>query len=443
MKTYSSYNDTGIIWLGKIPSSWRIKSIKHNTYVKGRIGWQGLNSDEYGDVGAYLVTGTDFDKGRINWNTCHHISEERYAEDPYIQLQDKDLLITKDGTIGKIALVDKLPDKATLNSGVFVARPKTDDYITPFIYWVLNSTVFNVFIDYTKTGSTIQHLYQQTFVEFSYPVPSLPEQQAIADFLDRKTSQIDTLIEKKQRQIELLQEQRAALINHVVTKGLNPNVKMKDSGVEWLGEIPSHWDMVRLRHISPTISVGLVIQPTQYVDEDGTVPFLYGSNIRENSFLLDNVRKISPESSQKLNTSMLHAGDLVTVRVGYPGVTAVIPPFLEGANCASMMIVRKSDFVLSEYLCCTMNSRVGMLQVGAVQYGAAQKQFNISHAVDFIYPIPPLEEQKIIVDYLEGKSQGIYRLISIIQKQIEMLQEYRTALISEAVTGKINVRAAV
>src|SRR5688572_30821911 len=183
MKVYPAYKETGIIWLGKIPESWQIKRIKHNTYVKGRIGWQGLNSNEYGDVGPYLVTGTDFSAGRINWDTCHHISEERYAEDPYIQLQDKDLLITKDGTIGKIALVDNLPDKATLNSGVFVTRPQNADYITPFMYWILNSAVFNTFIDFIKMGSTIQHLYQRTFVEFSYPVPSIPEQQAIVDFL--------------------------------------------------------------------------------------------------------------------------------------------------------------------------------------------------------------------------------------------------------------------
>lgn len=434
MKAYPSYVQSGLIWMGIIPKHWELRRFKFLSVVSKK-----RNDD-------------DIDRQMLSVSQYHGIVPKEYEfeiqkrskEDSltYLVVEENQLVLNtmwlNYGGIG----VSKL---SGIVSPAYRVYDLAKDLYPRFAHYLFRSASY--IDEYTRLAYGIRPNSLQVSVEgfgnLLTPLPPLPEQQAIADFLDRKTAQIDTLIEKKQQQIDLLQEQRTALINHAVTKGLNPDVHMKDSGVEWLGEIPSHWDMVRLRHISPTISVGLVIQPTQYVDEDGTVPFLYGSNIRENSFLLDDVRKISPESSQKLNTSMLHTGDLVTVRVGYPGVTAVIPPFLEGANCASMMIVRKSDFVLSEFLCYTMNSRVGMLQVGAVQYGAAQKQFNISHAVDFIYPIPPLEEQQIIVDYLEGKSQGIYRLISILQKQIEMLQEYRTALISEAVTGKIDVRTAV
>ena len=249
MKRYPAYKDSGVEWIGEIPEHWGNSKIKYNTYVKGRIGWQGLTTSEYIDEGPFLVTGTDFQQGVVDWNTCQHVSEDRYDQDEYIQLQENDLLITKDGTIGKIALAKDFHGKATLNSGVFVTRPRNGTYTNDFMFWILNSKVFDEYIEFIKTGTTISHLYQNTFVEFAYPLPGADEQEQIANYLHHKTHLIDTLIEKKQKQIELLQEQRAAIINQAVTKGLNPNVKMKDSGIEWLGEVPEHWRKTLLKHI--------------------------------------------------------------------------------------------------------------------------------------------------------------------------------------------------
>lgn len=243
-KPYPKYKSSGIGWIGNLPIHWKHGKIKYSTYVKGRIGWQGLRSDEFVDEGCFCVTGTDFKEGKIAWETCYRVSDGRYEEDPYIQLKEGDLLITKDGTIGKVALVKGLSGRATLNSGVFLTRPLMGEYLTDFMYWVLSSDVFQRYFDLTKSGSTIQHLYQNVFVDFCYPLPSVPEQQAIATYLDDKTRKIDTLIAKKQRLIELLKEQRTAIINQAVTKGINPNVRMKDSGVEWIGEIPEHWEVV-------------------------------------------------------------------------------------------------------------------------------------------------------------------------------------------------------
>ncbi|MCS3924441.1 restriction endonuclease subunit S [Methanosalsum natronophilum] len=209
--------DSGIEWIGEIPEHWDTIRIKHATYVKGRIGWHGLRSDEFIDEGAFLVTGTDFVNGRINWDSCYHISKNRYDQDPYIQLKENDLLITKDGTIGKVALVKGLKSEATLNSGIFVTRPLSNNYITDFMYWILNSEVFTAFFEYMSNGTTIQHLYQNVFNEFAFPIPPLKEQQAIADYLDNETSQIDNLIEKTEQSIEYLKEYRTALISSAVT----------------------------------------------------------------------------------------------------------------------------------------------------------------------------------------------------------------------------------
>lgn len=165
MKAYPAYKDSGVKWIGQVPKEWRFKRIKHTTYVKGRIGWKGLRSDEFLEKGyAFLITGTDFSNGLIDWKTCYHIDRERYEEDPYIQLKEDDLLITKDGTIGKVALVKNLDGFACLNSGIFVVRPTTPDYITRYMYWVLISSTFKEFNHYTSSGSTIKHLYQNVLV---------------------------------------------------------------------------------------------------------------------------------------------------------------------------------------------------------------------------------------------------------------------------------------
>lgn len=209
--------DSKIEWVGKIPESWDITKIKYNTYVKGRIGWQGLKSDEFIDEGAYLVTGTDLIDGTISWDSCYHIGNERYNEAPEIQLRNGDLLITKDGTIGKVAIVKDMPDRAILNSGLFVTRPINNAYLTKYMYWILNSNVFWRYFRYFETGSTIKHLYQETFVNFSFPLPSLDEQERISDFLDSKTSVIDNVITDIIIQIDKLKEYRQSIISEAVT----------------------------------------------------------------------------------------------------------------------------------------------------------------------------------------------------------------------------------
>lgn len=216
---------SGIEWIGEIPEEWKIKRLKFNTYIKARVGWHGLKSDEFyfeGD-GAYCITGTDFKNKIINWDNCYKVPFERYEEDPYIQLKEDDLLITKDGTIGKVALVKNLEGKATLNSGVFVVRPKNEDYINEYLYWILQSKVMTEFVNLTSRGSTIIHLYQDTFQNMFIPIPSIDEQKQIVDFIDYKTAEIDKIIKRIEREIELINEYRTSLINEVVTGKITLN----------------------------------------------------------------------------------------------------------------------------------------------------------------------------------------------------------------------------
>jgi type I restriction enzyme S subunit len=324
-------------------------------------------------------------------------------------------------------------EKVWINNHIHVLRIK-NGFDSKFVVYSLNATDYGQWIN----GSTRDKLTQENMGSIKIDFPPLPEQRAIADHLDSETARIDSLIAAKERLLELLAEKRSAIINQVVTKGLNSDVKMKDSGVAWLGYMPSHWEVKRLKHISPSQSVGLVINPSSYVTDVG-VPFLYGGDISEGHISIENARRISPENSKLLEQSMLRTGDLVMVRVGYPGITAVVPEYLDGSNCASMMIVRRHPSFISDWLCYVMNSRASRAQVESVQYGAAQKQFNISHAVEFVYPLPPIEEQEQIVKYLDHQTKRLTNLATKIKTAIDLLHERRVSLIAAAVSGQIKV----
>lgn len=209
--------DSGVEWLGMIPKDWTKTKIKYNTYVKGRIGWQGLKSNEFIEKGPFLVTGTDFKDNEIDWKTCYHISNKRYEEAPAIHLKDGDLLITKDGSIGKLAIVNNCPDKAILNSGIFVTRCLGDEYLTKFLFYTLSSKIFENYISLTARGTTILHLYQETFINFIFVLPSICEQEIISNFLDNKTNHINNIITKTKLQIQKLKSAKQSLISEAVT----------------------------------------------------------------------------------------------------------------------------------------------------------------------------------------------------------------------------------
>lgn len=186
---------------------WVEKRLESTATLKARIGWQGLTTSEYlanGDY--YLVTGTDFKDGAIDWDNCHFVAEMRYKQDRNIQLKSDDVLVTKDGTIGKIAFIDKLDKPATLNSGVFVIRPKNDEFYPLFFYYVLSSSVFSDFLNQLSAGSTINHLYQKDFIHFTFKAPrSIDEQKEISRILSDMDNDITKLERKlsKARQIKL------------------------------------------------------------------------------------------------------------------------------------------------------------------------------------------------------------------------------------------------
>jgi len=198
MELKKGYKQTEI---GVIPEDWEVKNILDNFTLKARIGWQGLTTAEYLSIGDYgLVTGTDFRDGYINWENCVFVEKIRYVQDKNIQLKVNDVLVTKDGTIGKVAFINKLPNPTTLNSGIFVVRPKNRNIDERFFYYILMSFYFDIFLSKITAGSTITHLYQKDFSTFNFILPQLSEQNAIAQALsdvDAYITSLEKLIEKK------------------------------------------------------------------------------------------------------------------------------------------------------------------------------------------------------------------------------------------------------
>lgn len=210
--------DSGIDWISEIPENFIKSRIKHIATLAGRIGWQGLTSQEYSDEGCYLITGINFSNGEINWESCVRVPYSRWKEASQIQIENGDLLITKDGTVGKVAIVNNMPDKTSLNSGVLLIRQNKKVCSTRFLFWILQSNVFWKWFNYINAGnSTIIHLYQHDFSNFSFPNPSIEIQNEISNYLDAKCAQIDSLISEKQSLIQDLAEYKKSLIFEAVT----------------------------------------------------------------------------------------------------------------------------------------------------------------------------------------------------------------------------------
>lgn len=435
MTRYERYKDSGIEWIGEIPAEWTVKKIKHTCYVKGRVGWKGLKSSEFlVDGYSYLITGTDFKNDKIDWRNCYHIDQERYDEDPYIQLQNDDLLITKDGTIGKLAVVKNLEKPACLNSGIFVVRSLVQNLSTRYLFWVLKSNLFSQFNEYTSYGSTIQHLYQNVFVEFSFTFPTFREQTAIADFLDRKTAELDRLIAHKARLIQLYDEERAAIINQAVTRGLDPTARTKPSGIDWLGDIPAHWEVKKIKFISK-LQGGFAFKSDSFTERG--IPIIRIGDIKS---VIDweNCKKI-PESLEIPDAFVLRKNDtLIALSGATTGKTAFISesPQLAYIN----QRVAKVGF-MNKLLYFILSS--SMIQRVIVLTAAGSAQENISNAqIENIEVALPMDEQEqtAIVNHIDTECARIDAITAKLRQQIDLFKEYRATLISEAVTGNIDAR---
>lgn len=432
--------DSGVKWIGSVPADWEINKIKYIATLKGRIGWQGLTSDEYTDEGAYLITGTDFENGGINWDSCVHVPMRRWEEARDIQIEDGDLLITKDGTIGKVAIVSGCTAPTSLNSGVL--RISTiDGYDRKFLYWVLQSDVFwTWFADKNAGNSTIQHLYQGDFAEFKYAIPPIDEQGIIATLLDSKCSKVDHICIDLEMQIKLLKRYKKAVISHAVTKGLDASAPMKETDIGYIDKMPSRWDAKRMKYILATpLQYGANETGDEY-NEDWP-RYIRITDITEDNELKDDGKQSLPPDIAK--PYLLKDGDVLFARSG----ATVGKTFYYTSDCgvaafAGYLIKAQTNHkkVLPKFLYYSTLSTGYENWKNMVFTQATIQNIGADKYSQFIVTIPPLDEQVTIVDYLDSECGKIDRILAAKTAQLETMKRHKQSLIYEYVTGKKQVK---
>lgn len=440
---YPVYKDSGLSWLGEVPAHWEVRRLRNA--VEMRVS----NVDKLTNEGELPVRLCNYVNVYKNDRITERLAFMRATATPEelerFRLQAGDVLITKDSEmwndIGVPALVEYIASDLVCGYHLALLRPRSGHMIGDYLLRALQSPGVAYQFHVSANGVTRYGLSHDAIKTVLLPLPPPDEQSTIVRYLDHVDRRIRRYIRTKQKLIALLNEQKQAIIHQAVTRGLDPDVRLKPSGVAWLGEVPEHWEVKRLKYVSPEITVGVVVNPSSYFADSG-VPMLLGNNVLPGRFKLDNVRRISRESNLVLGKSQLHAGDVVVVRVGAPGVAAVVPDELDGCNCASMIIVRRGSEVEPRWMEYLFNSPVIKRQIDVVKYGAAQKQFNVSHAVEFFALVPGLKEQRQILDYLAHETGWLDISASRVTNQIALLREYRTRLIADVVTGKLDVRAA-
>jgi len=435
---YREYRQSGDECLGEIPDHWSARRLKHLLAEPLKYGANESAELDDPDLPRFIrITDID-DNGSLRPSTFKSLPEE--VARPYL-LQDGDLLYARSGaTVGKTFLYRSTLGLAAYAGYLIRARFRADAILPRFVYYFNQSDQYWNWLNSIFIQATIQNVSAEKYAGLVVPFPPLPEQRGIVDFLDRETARIDALVTKKRRLIELLEEKRTALISHAVTKGLDPNAPTKPSGVEWFDDIPRHWTVKPLKHVVPKITVGIVITPAKFYEQEG-VPCLRSLNISSQRIdKLGELVFISSEANVLHRKSIIREGDIVIVRTGRTGAAALVTQDFDGANCVDLVIVRRSEQGSPPYLHYYINSLPATRQVEALSVGSLQAHYNTRTVGDLVVPLPPKEEQHRILDYLKRTTGHLERLAGHVQAAIDQLQEYRTALISAAVTGKIDVR---
>lgn len=419
---YDSYKDSGVEWLGQIPKHWEVN----------RLGSKFLER-----------------KAKV--------SDKEYPA----------LSVTKNGIVPQLENAAKTNDgdnRKLVKAGDFVINSRSDrkgssgisiyngsvslinivlkpiSIKSKFCHYLLKS--YSFIEEFYRNGhGIVADLWTTRFEEMRAILLALPtedEQQRIADFLDKKTAQIDEAIAKKEKMIELLKEYRQVVINNAVTKGLDPNVPMKDSGVGWLGQIPAHWNISKLKFVTRQIVDGTHFTPTY---RDSGVPFLRVTDLHHQTLELNDVKFIShKEHNDLIKRCNPTKGDLLLSKNGTIGLTKVVDWDFEFSIFVSLCLIKINYSLLNAHLLSyQINSNIFIQQLIESGKTTSVTNLHLDMIKDLIVVLPSIIEQQEIADFLDKKNEQIDEAISLKQSEIEKLKEYKATLIDSAVTGKIKV----
>lgn len=426
MKPYPAYKDSGIEWIGEIPEGWGVTQLKR---LCDKVTDGSHLSPETQDTGYPYITVQDVKKTIIDFEKSKRISEKDYLALKKNGCQPKkdDVLLTKDGTIGRAVVIKENKDFVILSS-LGLIRPSQSKIMSEYLrYYLISGINIDQMFSFIR-GSALTRLTIKLIEHLLIAYPPISEQQSIATFLDNQTSKIDTLIENKQKQIELFKEERTAIINQAVTKGLNPDVPMRDSGIEWLGEIPEHWDAKKLKYLVKNINYKINSKSSDLKIALENIESFTG-----------NLRNLNIEDVFESEGKEFINGDVLFNKLR-PYLAKVYKAESRGICVSELLVLRPTENILSDFLYYRCLSTDFINEVNSSTYGSKMPRASWDFIENLLIPFTTKREQELIIKFIESETTKANNTISQIQQQIILLQEYRTALISEAVTGKIDLR---
>lgn len=449
MKPYPSYKDSGIEWIGEIPGNWEVKKLKYTSDISPSNVDKHIYPEEiqirlcnYTNVyyNEFITPSLEFKKGSCNQN-----------EFDKFRLRQGDVIITKDSEtpddIGIPTLSTEDFDNVVCGYHLTLIRPK--EIVGRYLFRFIQSDRIRKYFEINSDGVTRFGLGKPTIENMYIPLPPTLAQEHIVSYLDEQTQKIDELIEKTEKKIELLKEKRISLINHCVTKGLNPNVEMKDSGIEWIGEIPVIWEAIKIKYI---------------VEINGLIRGPFGSSLKIDSFVTSGYKVyeqknaiyknknlgeyyISKTKYSDLKRFTIKRNDFIMSCSGTIGKAYLFSDdYEEGIINQALLIIRfnRAKGVYHNYMSYVIDSWGFQKQIiDNSRGGAMMNLVGIDIFKNIKVPFPSFLEQQQIVEYLNEQTQKIDSTIEKESQRIELLKEYRQSLISEVVTGKIDVREEV
>lgn len=404
--------------VGVIPEDWEVKNVSESCLIKARIGWQGLKKSEYMSSGDYLlITGTDFDNGQVNWKSCAYVSKARYEQDSNIKIRPQDILISKDGTIGKVAYLGMIPKAGTLNSGIFVIRANDRKIDQVFLSKIFMSFYFEEFLNRLVAGSTINHLYQKDFVKFCFPLPNSEEQVAIAAAL----SDVDSLISALTKKIEKKKAIKQGLMRQLLT------------GKKRLSGFNDKWKSMLLGDIAE-VKDG-THQTPQYVKSGGK-PFYSVENVTADDF--KNVKHISLEEHKALTSNYrMEKGDVLMTRIGSIGCCKYVDWDVDASFYVSLALLKINEKYDSKFISYLSNIKSFKEEVmlNSLVFAIPQK-INLGNISLIKVYIPTSKaEQTAISNILSDCDSEIAAL----EEKRDKYKEIKQGMMQQLLTGKIRL----
>lgn len=439
--------DSGIAWIGEIPEHWNIKKLKYllkPNCVNMRVGPFGsaLSGDDFKDEGYWVYNQRCVLDKNFETNDTF-VDEYKYKELNAFTVDTGDMLITTRGTIGKVAIVPENCPVGILHPCIIKFVLNQDLINNELVEIIFNNS--NMIMDQImkkSNATTIDVIYSYTLKDLLLPVIPMNEQIEIIDFLDKKCFEIDDILVDLNKQVEILTAYKKSLITETVTKGLNPNAPMEDSGIDWIGKIPEHWKTKKLKYLTNLIIDGTHNTPT-YVDEG--VPFLRVTDITSGGVIdIDSVAKIPIEEHLDISKRCCpKKGDLLVSKNGTIGVPKLIDWDWDFSIFVSLCLIKTKSFLSSKYLLYYFKSSLIDSEIAFGGKTNTITNLHLEKIANFVIPVTSIDEQECIVEYLDIKCAEIDGLISDKTAQIDKMEKYKKSLIFEYVTGKKRVKEVV